>query len=96
VIGRYRQSAPHQNLLLHEFFMMMVVEVCEFMTKHKLIASAGSHDEVKSQSVVFSFGARRFASKGPRRLFLAQKCLVSPIFEPGINRPKTFLHSHSA
>jgi len=50
----------------------------------------------KAFSLGFSFGPRRYASKGPRRLFLAQKCLVSPTFEPEVERPKALLHLHSS
>jgi len=35
----------------------------------------------------FSFGIRRFASTGPRRLFQPQKCLLAPVFEPSLGRP---------
>jgi len=39
----------------------------------------------------FSFGARRYASTGPRRLFMPQKPLMSPVFQPGVERPRAIL-----
>ncbi len=36
----------------------------------------------EERSTPISFGARRYSSKGPRRLFVPEKCLVSPVFEP--------------
>src|SRR3989442_15751219 len=39
----------------------------------------------------FSFGPRRFASKGPRRLFVLQKCVMPPVFEPEVIRPNALL-----
>lgn len=39
----------------------------------------------------FSFGALRYASKGPRRLFVPQKCIMSPVFEPDVERPHAIL-----
>lgn len=45
----------------------------------------------KQAAAPFSFGARRYASKGPRRLFLPQKCQMSPAFELGADKPGTIL-----
>ena len=42
-------------------------------------------------SATFSFGSRRFTSRGVRRLFLPQKCLISPAFEPDGLRPHALL-----
>ncbi len=42
-------------------------------------------------SPAFSFGSRRFASRGVRRLFVPQKCLMSPVFEPDVERPRALL-----
>jgi len=39
----------------------------------------------------FSFGARRYVSSGPRRLFVAQECLMSPAFEPRLERPHAIM-----
>lgn len=39
----------------------------------------------------FSFGSRRFASKGPRRLFVARNPLMSSVFEPQLERPHSLL-----
>jgi len=36
----------------------------------------------------FSFGARRYASQGPRRLFLPQAGHLLPVFEPAVARPR--------
>jgi hypothetical protein len=60
----------------------------------------GNEDDFKrarpgkeSGAPVFSFGSRRFASKGVRRLFVPQKCLMSPVFEPEVERPHTLLRA---
>jgi hypothetical protein len=39
----------------------------------------------------FSFGARRYASSGARRLFVAQTSAVPPIVGPELARPQTLL-----
>ena len=39
----------------------------------------------------FSFGPRRYVSSGPRRLFIAQECLMSPAFEPKLERPHALM-----
>jgi hypothetical protein len=39
----------------------------------------------------FSFGARRFVSRGPRRLFVLQKCSMSPVYEHEVARPNALL-----
>jgi hypothetical protein len=39
----------------------------------------------------FSFGPRRYVSSGPRRLFIAQECLMSPAFEPRLERPHAIM-----
>lgn len=44
-----------------------------------------------SVALPFSFGPPRYVSRGPRRLFLPQKCAVSPSFEPEAERPRAIL-----
>jgi hypothetical protein len=39
----------------------------------------------------FFFGARRYHSTGPRRLFVPQKGLMSPVFETEVDPPRTIL-----
>jgi hypothetical protein len=39
----------------------------------------------------FSFGARRYASSGTRRLFVAQTSAVAPMAGPEVARPQTIL-----
>ena len=39
----------------------------------------------------FSFGSRRYASSGARRLFVAQTSAVPPIVGPELARPQTLL-----
>jgi len=47
---------------------------------------------VKSgDSKKFSFGLKRYPSSGARRLFVTQKPLLSPVFEPDSGRPGTSL-----
>ena len=41
----------------------------------------------------FSFGARRYASSGPRRLFVPQEFSLPPIFEPGVVRHRPLLRA---
>ena len=41
----------------------------------------------------FSFGSKRYASKGPRRLFLPHK--TSATFEPEVNGPDTLLRARA-
>ena len=75
---------------------MQVVETfVKFTTKHKREASVNAPVGAKDSAVAFSFGARRYISKGPRRLFLTQKCFVSPTFEPEVARPNSLLHLRS-
>jgi hypothetical protein len=42
----------------------------------------------------FSFGVRRNGSSGPRRLFVPQEGLMSPAFEPIVERPHTILRAN--
>jgi hypothetical protein len=46
---------------------------------------------MKGGARTFSFATRRYASSGPRRLFIPQKPLMSPVFEPDVQRPKAIL-----
>ena len=39
----------------------------------------------------FSFGARQYTSRGPRRLIVPQKCLISPVFEIEAERSRSIL-----
>lgn len=39
----------------------------------------------------FFFGARRYHLTGPRRLFVPQKELMSPVFESEVDPPRTIL-----
>lgn len=39
----------------------------------------------------FSFGPRRYVSRGPRRLFRLQEGPLSPVYDPGTERPKAIL-----
>jgi len=43
--------------------------------------------------IQFSFGARRYASTGPRRLFVPQKPLMSPVYAPEVMHPQTILRA---
>lgn len=60
----------------------------------------GGKDQRASQASqpcgLFSFGRRRYASKGPRRLFVPQKCLMSPAYEPEVERPHSIVHIRTA
>ena len=38
--------------------------------------------ESKTDSIRFSFGARRYVSNGPRRLFVLRECTELPAFQP--------------
>jgi hypothetical protein len=44
-----------------------------------------------SGAIRFSFGSRRYATTGPRRLFVPQECYSFPAFEPEVGRPLTTL-----
>jgi hypothetical protein len=44
----------------------------------------------------FFFGARRYGSFGVRRLFLAQKCFISPAYEPDWERPRGIMRMVSS
>lgn len=44
----------------------------------------------------FSFGSRRFASRGPRRLFVMQECAIYPVFEASPDRPRGILRVNSS
>ncbi len=57
-------------------------------SKHK---PAVARQMQEDNSFSFSFGSRRYASKGPRRLFVPQKCIVSPAYDPGVERPHAIL-----
>jgi hypothetical protein len=46
--------------------------------------------------IQFSFGARRHASTGPRRLFVPQKPLMSPVFASEVMHPQTILKAATA
>jgi hypothetical protein len=39
----------------------------------------------------FFFGARRYHLTGPRRLFVPQRELMSPVFESEVDPPRTIL-----
>jgi hypothetical protein len=64
-----------------------------FAVNNKRQSETSSGKTAETSVPAFSFGPRRYASKGPRRLFLPQKCLVSPVFEPDVERPHAILHS---
>lgn len=46
------------------------------------------------ESALFAFGPRRYASKGPRRLFVPQRS--SPLFEVEVQRPRALLRLRSS
>lgn len=46
-----------------------------------------------ARSGFFAFGARRYASKGPRRLFIPRRSI--PAFEVEIRRPRAILRLRS-
>jgi hypothetical protein len=46
--------------------------------------------ESRAAPTRFSFGARRYASTGPRRLFTLQECTVLPAFQPQAQRPHRY------
>ena len=56
--------------------------------------AALKHDEAvkNGASDRFSFGLRRFGSTGVRRLFVPQKCQLSPVFEAEPERPHALFH----
>lgn len=54
------------------------------------------HPEEPGVSRHFSFGQRRFASKGPRRLFVPQESAISPVFEPEVERRRAILRVQSS
>jgi len=59
--------------------------------KHEKPARKTPTQAQTGASQPFSFGPRRYASKGARRLFAPQKSLISPAFELPAERPRTIL-----
>src|SRR5260221_24815 len=95
-----RGKDPIKNLFfvgsIGEFFRSTYVEPVVKISEKKspLRAKAPLEDlqiGAKGISSQFTFGPRRYVSSGPRRLFVPQKGLMSPVFEDGVGRPRGLL-----
>jgi 7-keto-8-aminopelargonate synthetase-like enzyme len=79
----------------HEFITSMSVQRSMQASlrkkRDKQIKTETPAAESDTAALPFSFGPPRYASRGPRRLFLTQKCAVSPSFEPEVERPRAIL-----
>ena len=82
---------------MHEFFAEVIVQHTVNGKADEVTGSNGEvrplqkREQVNTLVSHFSFGPRRFASKGPRRLFVLQKCVMSSVFEPEVKRPNALL-----
>ena len=79
-----------------EFFRKTYVEpIVKFSEKKGTVRGKVTPQEFQSggkgASSQFTFGPRRYVSSGPRRLFVPQKGLMSPVFEEGVGRPRGLL-----
>jgi hypothetical protein len=59
-------------------------------------SNGDSRNQSGAGAAGFAFGSRRYASRGPRRLFLAQKCQMGPVFEHEAERPHALLRMQSS
>jgi hypothetical protein len=90
-------EAPHKKSggfpFTHEFFGPCSVQCAMSFEAHS--QRTGRKLRLSSHHVVgegqFFFGARRYHSTGPRRLFVPQKGLMSPVFEAEVDPPRTIL-----
>ncbi len=86
-------SAPCPEGLQNEFFREALVQLAVKNAAKPAMSAKQPLKEAApaAKGAKFSFGARRYTSKGPRRLFVPQKCLISPAFEPDFEPPKGLL-----
>jgi len=82
--------------MLREPFRPISVDAMAKTTTQARLKSLAKEPKVVrgNNSGSFSFGLRRYASKGPRRLFRLQERLLCPVFEPEAEQPRKILHLH--
>jgi hypothetical protein len=80
-----------RSAAISEYFGELHVERC--VDDKQKPAENGTKSKLPQNGLAqqFSFGVKRFASRRARRLFVAQKSLVYPMFESPLERPRALL-----
>jgi hypothetical protein len=91
--GRTPALVQRKTLKLGEFFQFTVVQPGVSSSKYIGLRGAkpGKQEGKQAFATQFSFGPRRYASRGARRLFVPQRPPMSPVFEPRTEQPRGIL-----
>jgi len=98
-----RQRAPPWGFFLfcerNEFLVIEIVQSARRMSESA--SNQGKPGPARAadgadRTPGFSFGSRRYASRGPRRLFVMQECAMYPVYEANPDRPRGILRVSSS